>query len=112
MTLKLVTLDGKETTLSGILADGRNFPVGKFVVVKKENEQYVCLFSSNILHSDAAKHLCVLLSGTFVAAGKREWTYTRYDSSSCTEEYGYDRPKDPEEARQLLEELKTIFLQK
>lgn len=110
MTFKLVTLDGKETTLTDILTDDRNFPAGKFVVVKKESEQYVCLFCSNILHSDAAKQLCARLSGTFVAAGKREWAYTRYDSDSCTEEYGYDRPKDPEEARQLLEELKTLFL--
>lgn len=109
MSLQLVNCFGEATTLADVLADARNYPAGKFVVVEKEGMRYVCLFNSNIVHVRMANYLG-LLSGIFVAAGRCTRGMVWYDSESCSTRYGYDRPKDPAEAEKLLQELKTLLL--
>jgi len=110
MALKLVGLDGEETTLKNVLADDKNYPAGKFVVVEKDGTRYACLFSSNIMHFRVAGLMCGVLDGTFVAAGKRCSDCVYYDSSSCEEKYGSDHPGNPAEAKKLLEELEALLL--
>ncbi|MBI2120874.1 MAG: hypothetical protein HYT94_04595 [Parcubacteria group bacterium] len=116
MALKLINMAGEETTLADVLLK-ENIPdgtVGKFIVIHKGGEQRVCLFPSMREHARTVGYFWEPENMTFIAAGvwvkKYDDAMLEYNSFSCCDKYGYDRPKNPITAEKLLEELKNLLL--
>ncbi len=83
----------------------------KFIVIQSHKGVVTEVGPSDIMgaHSDAARSLLTEHSGEFLGAGyvKPYLNTIRYDSDTCTESYGRDRPEDKTEAELLLAEIRT-----
>lgn len=117
MSLKLITPEGKESTLSDRLGKVEGLKLGgQFVVIESWDVRYACLFRecSWRKHANIVAHFSRIMCCTFIAAGwYNRWNklkpHVQYESITCHNRYGYDRPEDSAEADKLLEELQTLL---
>lgn len=84
----------------------------KFIILRKNDGAIVTfLFGTHTQHSHFADAMIeedsslMLVGGGFVRKGVAEW-----GSESCRDFYGYDRPEEPEEAKNVLGELQEEVL--
>lgn len=81
----------------------------KFVLVYKDHEYYVIFFTDNHKHSDIAIKLNAE-NFSFIGAGSfRNFRSSPFFGSiTCKNVFGYDKPKEQEKQKLLLEDIKKI----
>jgi hypothetical protein len=105
----MIIIQGGTAEKNEILHDAKHVSV-KFVMVSDDKEIQTHLFGTYTQHShyaDAfldARPQFRLVGAGFVRKEIPEW-----GSESCKEEYGYDRPKDPPAADQLLADIRELL---
>ncbi|OGE84319.1 MAG: hypothetical protein A2846_02740 [Candidatus Doudnabacteria bacterium RIFCSPHIGHO2_01_FULL_49_9] len=83
----------------------------KFVIVTKDGENFLAIFSGFINHSNMVESLT-----DYELVGAGMWNALDkpgafYKSMSCRETYGYEKPGDPNVADALLVEVEQLLKQ-